>query len=140
MSGQNFGKRHLKELLGYATVRPAVNQVECHPYNQRVDLEKLVRSEGIRFEAYSPLGKGRIGLLEDPVLTSIAKAKNKSVAAVILRWLLQRGITPCALSRNEKRIRENLNVFDFSLTEDEMCAIARLDRGEFVLMDDETLA
>ena len=140
VSGQNFGKRHLKELLGYATVRPAVNQVECHPYNQRVDLEKLVRSEGIRFEAYSPLGKGRIGLLEDPVLTSIAKAKNKSVAAVILRWLLQRGITPCALSRNEKRIRENLNVFDFSLTEDEMRAIARLDRGEFVLMDDETLA
>ena len=90
----NFGERHLKELLGYATVRPAVNQVEVHPYNQRVGLEKLVRSEGLRFEAYSPLGKGVIGLLEDPLLKRIADAKNKSVAAVILRWLLQRGITP----------------------------------------------
>ena len=55
-------------------------------------------------------------------------------------WLLQRGITPCALSRNEKRIRENLNVFDFALTEDEMRAIAKLDRGQFVLTDDEKLA
>ena len=89
---------------------------------------------------YSPLGKGRIGLFEDPVLTSIADAKKKSVAAVILRWLLQRGITPIPLSRNEKRIRENLNVFDFSLTEDEMRAIAKLERGQFVLRDDETLA
>ena len=136
----NFGERHLKELLAYAKVRPCVNQVECHPYNQRVGLEKLVRSEGIQFEAYSPLGKGRIGLLEDPTLLSIANAKKKSVAAVILRWLLQRGITPIPLSRNEKRIRENLNVFDFALTEDEMRAIAKLDRGQFVVMDDEDLA
>lgn len=136
----NFGERHLKELLGYATVRPAVNQVEIHPYNQRTSLEKLVRSEGIRLEAYSPLGKGRIGLFEDPVLTSIAKAKDKSVAAVILRWILQRGITPIPLSRNEKRIRENLDVFDFVLTDDEMRAIAKLDRGQFVILDDEELA
>jgi len=136
----NFGKRHLKELLGYATVRPAVNQVEVHPYNQRRDLEALVRSEGIRFEAYSPLGKGVIGLFDDPVLTSIAGAKNKSVAAVILRWLLQRGITPIPLSRNAARLRENLDVFDFSLTDADMRAIAKLDRGQFVLMDDEKLA
>ena len=136
----NFGERHLKELLGYAAVRPAVNQVEIHPYNQRVGLEKLVRSEGIQLEAYSPLGKCRIGLFEDPVLTSIAQAKNKSVAAVILRWVLQRGITPIALSRNERRIQENLKVFDFALTEDEMRAIAKLDRGQFVILDDERLA
>ena len=136
----NFGKRHLRELLAYATVRPAVNQVEVHPYNQRVELAKLVKTEGIRFEAYSPLGKGAIGLLEDPVLTRIARAKDKSVAAVILRWLLQRDITPIPLSRNAKRIRENLNVFDFALTEDEMRAIAKLERGQFVLRDDETLA
>ena len=94
----------------------------------------------ITVEAYSPLGKGRIGLLEDPVLTSIADAKNKPVATVILWWLLQRGITPIPLSRNDKRIRENLNVFDFALTEDEMRAIAKLDRGQFVIMDDEKLA
>ena len=117
-----------------------MDQVEVHPYNQRADLQELVQSEGIRFEAYSPLGKGVIGLLEDPLLKSIANAKNKSVAAVILRWLLQRGITPIPLSRNDKRIRENLNVFDFALTEDEMRAIAKLDRGQFVLMDDEKLA
>ena len=136
----NFGKRHLTELLGYASIRPAVNQVEVHPYNQRMELEQLVKSEGIRFEAYSPLGKGRIGLFEDPTLVKIAKAKNKGVAAVILRWLLQRNITPIPLSRDEKRIKENLNVFDFTLTEDEMRAIAKLDRGQFVIMDDEDLA
>ena len=136
----NFGKRHLNELLGYATVKPAVNQVEVHPYNQRRELEKLVKSHGIRFEAYSPLGKGVMGLFEDPVLLKIAQTKNKSVAAIILRWLLQRGITPIPLSRNEQRIKENLNVFDFTLTEEEMKAIAKLDRGQFVLMDDEQLA
>mmetsp|Transcript_22669 Transcript_22669/g.25797 ORF Transcript_22669/g.25797 Transcript_22669/m.25797 type:complete len:416 (-) Transcript_22669:173-1420(-) len=136
----NFGERHLKELLGYAKIRPVVNQVEVHPYNQRMGLEKLVKSEGIRFEAYSPLGKGRIRLFEDPVLTSIASVKKKSIAAVILRWLLQRGITPIPLSRNKKRLKENLNVFEFSLTDDEMRAIAKLDRGQFVLMDDERLA
>jgi len=136
----NFGKRHLKELLGYAKVRPAVDQVEVHPYNQRVGLEKLVKSEGIRFEAYSPLGKGRIGLFEDPVLTKIADTKKKPVAAIIIRWLLQRDITPIALSRNEERIKENLDVFDFNLTDDEMSAIAKLDRGQFVIMDDEELA
>eukprot|EP00404_Azadinium_spinosum_P033094 CAMPEP_0180577400 /NCGR_PEP_ID=MMETSP1037_2-20121125/11916_1 /TAXON_ID=632150 /ORGANISM="Azadinium spinosum, Strain 3D9" /LENGTH=202 /DNA_ID=CAMNT_0022595149 /DNA_START=16 /DNA_END=624 /DNA_ORIENTATION=+ len=136
----NFGERHLKELLGYAKIKPAVDQVEVHPYNQRVRLEKLVKSEGIRFEAYSPLGKSRIGLLEDPVLTRIANAKNKSVAQVILRWLLQRGITPIPLSRNEKRINENIAVTDFDLTDDEMRAIAKLDRGQFVIMDDEELA
>mmetsp|Transcript_26698 Transcript_26698/g.53228 ORF Transcript_26698/g.53228 Transcript_26698/m.53228 type:complete len:419 (-) Transcript_26698:187-1443(-) len=136
----NFGKRHLKELLGYAKVRPVVDQVEVHPYNQRRDLEKLVTSEGIRFEAYSPLGKGYIGLFEDPVLIAIADAKKKSVAAVVLRWLLQRGITPIPLSRNEKRLKENLDVFDFALTEEEMRAIAKLERGQFVLTDDEQLA
>ena len=136
----NFGKRHLNELLGYATVKPAVNQVEVHPYNQRRELEKIVKSHGIRFEAYSPLGKGVMGLFEDPVLLKIAQTKNKSVAAIILRWLLQRGITPIPLSRNEQRIKENLNVFDFTLTEEEMKAIAKLDRGQFVLMDDEQLA
>merc|ERR1712113_1253517 len=129
-----------KELLEYAKIKPAVDQVEVHPYNQRVGLEKLVKSEGIRFEAYSPLGKSRIGLLEDQVLTSIAGTKKKSVAQVILRWLLQRGITPIPLSRNEKRIKENIDVFDFDLTDDDMRAIAKLDRGQFVIMDDEELA
>lgn len=136
----NFGERHLKELLAYAKIKPAVDQVEVHPYNQRVRLEKLAKSEGIRFEAYSPLGKSRIGLLEDPVLTRIAGTKRKSVAQVILRWLLQRGITPIPLSRNEKRIKENIAVKDFDLTDDEMRAIAKLDRGQFVIMDDEELA
>jgi len=136
----NFGERHLKELLAYAKVKPAVDQVEVHPYNQRVRLEEFVKTEGIRFEAYSPLGKSRIGLLEDPVLTRIAETKGKSVAQVILRWLLQRDITPIPLSRNEKRIKENLDVTDFALTDDEMRDIAKLDRGQFVIMDDEELA
>jgi len=142
----NFDKRHLKELLEYAEVKPAVNQVEVHPFNQRTQLIDLCQSEGIPVEAYSPLGgKGNQRqvtdeLFENTLLKEIAVAHAKTVPEVILRWHLQRGITPIPKSSTPARMRENFDVFDFELTKEEMAAIVKLDRGQFAIFDADLLA
>eukprot|EP00588_Corethron_pennatum_P005864 CAMPEP_0194285428 /NCGR_PEP_ID=MMETSP0169-20130528/30149_1 /TAXON_ID=218684 /ORGANISM="Corethron pennatum, Strain L29A3" /LENGTH=359 /DNA_ID=CAMNT_0039031543 /DNA_START=72 /DNA_END=1151 /DNA_ORIENTATION=+ len=142
----NFSERHLRELLSYAKVRPAVNQFEIHPYNSRGPLVKLCRREGIAVEAYCPLGgKGNENsvtdeLLKDPVLLSVGRAHRKTAAQVILRWHLQRDITPIPKASSKKRIEENQNVYDFSLTAIEMEAIAALNRDQFALFDADELA
>jgi len=142
----NFGERHLKELLEYAKVKPAVNQFEVHPFNQRTQLIHLCHSEGIAVQAYSPLGgKGNNGqvtdeLLRNGLLKNIAVAHLKTVPEVILRWHLQRGVTPIPKSSTPARIRENFDVFDFELTQEEMDAIAKLDKGQFVILDADLLA
>jgi diketogulonate reductase-like aldo/keto reductase len=145
----NYGVRHLKELLKYAETYPAVNQIEIHPYNQREELVKLCQSNGIAVNAYSPLG-GKGGkdreaqvtdeLLKDPVLTKIADSYSKTVAQVILRWHLQRGITPIPKASSRGHIGENAEVYDFALTDEDMSAIKGLERGKFVILDDEKLA
>merc|ERR1712032_1691195 len=130
----NFAERHLKELLAYAQVKPAVNQFEVHPFNQRTQLIDLCRSEGITVEAYSPLGgKGNDGQVTDELLSNeklknIAMAHLKTIPEVILRWHLQRDVTPIPKSSTTARMEENLDVFDFELTEEDMDAIAELDR------------
>jgi len=142
----NFSERHLRELLSYAKVRPAVNQFEIHPYNSRGPLVKLCRKEGIDVEAYCPLGgKGNENsvtdeLLKDPVLLSVGRAHRKTAAQVILRWHLQRDITPIPKASSKKRIEENHNVYDFSLTAIEMEAIAALNRDQFAIFDADELA
>lgn len=142
----NYGERHLKELLNYAKIKPIVNQIEIHPYNQRSDLVKFCKSKGIAVEAYSPLGgKGSQAqvtdeLLNDPVLKSIANVYGRTVPQVILRWLLQRGTTPIPKASSEGRIHENYDVFQFALNDADMNAISKLDRGQFVIFDADTLA
>jgi len=142
----NFGGRHLKELLEYAKIKPAVNQLEVHPFNQQTRLVDLCNSEGISVEAYSPLGgKGNAGQVTDELLSNgllkrIAVAHLKTVPEVILRWHLQRGITPIPKSSTPTRIQENFDVFDFELTLEEMAAIAKLDRAQFAIFDGDLLA
>lgn len=134
------------ELLEYAKVKPAVNQFEVHPYNQRTALVKLCQEKGIAVNAYSPLGgKGNDGqvtdeLLKDPVLKTIASSYKKTIPQVILRWNLQRGITPIPKASSQKRIHENYDVFGFELSDADMSAIAKLDRGQFVILDADQLA
>jgi diketogulonate reductase-like aldo/keto reductase len=141
----NFGERHLKELLGFAKVKPWVNQFEIHPYNQRERLVEMCQSEGIAVNAYSPLGgKGNKGqvtdqLLTDPVLVKIGDAHGKTAAEAILRWHLQRRITPIPKSSTKSRMSENYNVFDFELSEEEMSAIAKLEKSQFAIQDDEQI-
>lgn len=139
----NYNARHLAELLGFADVKPMASQFEVHPYNNRDKLVKLCQSEGILVNSYSPLGgKGNPGqvtdqLLKDPVLVDIGKQHGKTAAQAILRWHLQRGITPIPKASSPERIEENFNVFDFSLSDEEMAKIDALDRRKFAVMDSE---
>ena len=125
----NFTQARLADFLYFNKVRPAVNLLECNAFFQREDERRYLASQGIQMQAWSPLAAGQGSLFENETLRAIAAAHGKSVAQVVLRWLVQRGIVPLAKSANPVRMRENLAIFDFSLTEPEMQAIAALDTG-----------
>jgi alcohol dehydrogenase (NADP+) len=114
----NFEREDLERLLTLATVPPVINQVACHPYAPRAELVNFCRAHGIRVMAHSPLSAQ--GLLTDPTLQSIADARDLSTAQVILRWLIQRGIVPIPSSTSPAHIAENLDVFQFTLSDDAM--------------------
>ncbi|GGQ56506.1 aldo/keto reductase [Streptomyces flaveolus] len=122
----NFQPAHLERLLAGSDLVPAVNQVELHPGLQQTELRAAHARLGIVTEAWSPLAQGAV--LEDEAITTIAARHGKSAAQVVLRWHLQLGNVVIPKSVTPARIRENLDVFDFTLTDDEMTAIAGLDR------------
>lgn len=124
----NFTRRHLKELLGYCRVAPSVNQLEVHPYFQQTELLEFCRGKGVQPMAFSPLAHGELKMLEDKVLRTIAEAHGRTTAQVTLRWLLQLGIPPVIFSASTQRLKENLGVTGFSLTDAEMNRISLLDR------------
>ena len=109
---------------------PAVNQVECNPYSQQKELRELLASQKVVVEAWGPLGQGNANLLSDPVIVKIAEAHGKNVGQVIIRFEIQEGIVSLPKSINPERIKGNLDVFDFSLTESEMEEIRKLDTGK----------
>ncbi|MET9436629.1 aldo/keto reductase [Streptomyces sp. NPDC006551] len=133
----NFLPAHLDRLLEGSTLVPAVNQVELHPGLQQRELRGLHAEHGIATEAWSPLAQGAV--LDDAVLREIAARHGKSPAQVVLRWHLQLGNIVIPKSVTPARIRENIDVFDFTLTPDEMTAIATLDRGLRTGPDPDTL-
>lgn len=141
----NYNERHLRELLEYAEERPTVSQFEVHPFNTRDNLVAFCEASGIRVEAYSPLGgKGNQKqvtdtLFREPAIKRIAVAYGKTPAQVILRWHLQRGITPIPKASSRKRLQENYDVFGFELGLAEMKQISSLDKKSFVVMDSEVL-
>ncbi|WP_381568110.1 aldo/keto reductase [Streptomyces eurythermus] len=122
----NFQPDHLKRLLADSELVPAVNQIELHPGLQQGELRAVHAELGIATEAWSPLAQGAV--LKDEAITTIAARHGKSPAQVVLRWHLQLGNVVIPKSVTPARIRENLDVFDFTLTDDEMTAIAGLDR------------
>lgn len=125
----NYLDRHIKEILEYTAVVPAVNQIELTPYNYRTRLEtvELCREHQIVLEAYSPLTKGR--KLDDPVLAAIGGVHGKTPAQVLIRWALDQGFVVLPKSVRKERIAENIDVFDFSLTAAEMEQLENLDEG-----------
>jgi len=125
----NFTIDHLQRLLDETGVVPAVNQVELHPYFPQDELRAFHAEHGILTEAWAPLGQGK-GLLAEPVLTDIGKARDKSPAQVALRWHLQLGNVVIPKSVTPSRIRENFDVFDFSLDDAEMEQISGLATGK----------
>lgn len=126
----NFEQPHLEKLLATAKVKPAVDQLETHPYFQQKELHAFLKDLGIAHEAWGPLGQGKSNVLQDPVLVKIAEAHNKSVAQVILRWHLQRDIIVIPKSVHPERIAQNIDVFDFNLTAEEMALIATIDQKQ----------
>ncbi|MYS83090.1 aldo/keto reductase [Embleya scabrispora] len=133
----NFQPDHLTRLLEHTAVVPSVNQVELHPYLQQGKVRGYDRAHAIATEAWSPLGQGG-ELLEDPVITEVARAHGRSAAQVVLRWHLQLGNIVIPKSVTPTRIRENFEVFDFELTTAELDAINALDRGGRIGPDPDT--
>lgn len=121
---------HLDMLLKEAEIIPAVNQVELHPYLVMQELQHYCQEKGIVIESWSPLGSSKIPLLADAVIGKIATQKGKSTAQVILRWNLQKQLIPLPKSTDWQRQLENIAIFDFSLTSDEVAGIDRLDRHQ----------
>jgi len=133
----NFYADRLVDLAYLARIRPMVDQVEVHPLHQREDILEWGKKLGIAIEAWSPFGRGRGGMLENPVLTAIGEKYGKTVAQVILRWDLQRGVDTVAKSANPDRIRQNADIFDFSLSDEDMAAIAAMETGVSVFYSHE---
>ncbi len=131
----NFQPDRLIDLILHNDVVPAVNQVETHPFHQRVADQQLMAAEGVQIESWGPFAEGRNGLFTNPTLASIGEAHGKSVGQVVLRWLVQRGVVVIPKTVRPERMAENLDVFDFELTGDDMAAIATLDSGASQFFD-----
>ncbi len=125
----NFQPDHLDLIVDKTGVVPAVNQIEAHPYFANEAARAATTRHGAHVEAWSPLGQGG-GELDDPVVRSVAETHGKTPAQVLLRWALDRGDIVFPKSMSKDRLAENFDVFDFSLTADEVAALAALDKGE----------
>ena len=123
----NFYPDRLVEFCCFQRIAPMVNQVETHVLNQQVEALRWMEKYSVQPEAWAPFGEGRGGLFSNPVLTAIGEAHGKSAAQVMLRWNLQRGVVVIPKSTHVERMEQNLDVFGFELTEDEMGSIAALD-------------
>lgn len=111
-------------------IKPAVMQIECHPYAQRNDIREKVKPYGIAIECWYPLGHGDKDLLSDPAIAKIAKAHDKSIVQIILRWHIQEGLSAIPGATNPDYIKENISIFDFALSEDEMAAMRSLNKDK----------
>jgi diketogulonate reductase-like aldo/keto reductase len=123
----NFAPDRLLDLMLHNRLAPAVNQIEVNPFNQQLEAQSFMRDHQVQIEAWAPFAEGRNNIFENPALQAIATRHNKSVAQVILRWIVQRGIVALAKSVHRTRIAENYAIFDFELTEEDMGSIATLD-------------
>lgn len=124
----NFNEEQIREILDLCEVKPAVLQTEVHPYSQEKALKSFLDKEGIVIQAWYPLGHGDKALLEESLFTRLGQKYGKSNAQIILRWQIQDGNIVIPGSKNPDHIRDNFNLFDFTLTEDEMAEIAAMDQ------------
>uniref|UniRef100_A0ACD5YA15 Uncharacterized protein n=1 Tax=Avena sativa TaxID=4498 RepID=A0ACD5YA15_AVESA len=134
----NFTTGHLDKILAAATVPPAVNQVEMNPAWQQRKLRAYCAEKGIHVAAYSPLGGQRWSgsegnaVLESEVLAEIAKARGKSIAQIALRWIYEQGVSPIVKSFSKERLKQNLDIFDWELTDDDLIKIAQIPQKKIV--------
>lgn len=131
----NFYPDHFVDLASNAEVVPAVNQLETHVFDQQTAPQRIMEEFGTRVMAWAPLAEGRNGFFTNPVLEAIGRKYGKSVAQVALRWLVQRGVIIIPKSVHVERMEQNLDLFDFSLTDEDMARIAALDTGRSLFFD-----
>ena len=135
----SFSNERLQDLFLHNEVKPAVNQLETHPFFQQQAANAFLQQEGIQHEAWAPFAEGKNDIFNHPVLKEIASRHGKSVGAVILRWLNQRNIVVIPKSVRVERMIENFNILDFTLSGEEMTAIAALETGKSPIYDDMDL-
>lgn len=126
----NFESNRLEEVLNFADIYPSVLQVECHPYYQQNALKKRIEKYGTIIESWYPLGHGDKNLINEPLFTKLGQKYRKTNVQIILRWHIQEGTIVFPRSTNPVHIKENFEIFDFELTEDEMNEIRKLDSGK----------
>ena len=131
----NFYPDRLVDLVDHNEIIPAVNQIETHPFFQRTADQELMRERGIQIESWGPFAEGKNDLFSNPLLSEIGAAHGKSVGQVVLRWLIQRGVIVIPKSVRPERQRENIDIFDFELTDEQMTSIAGLDTGGSLFFD-----
>lgn len=123
----NFHPDRIMDLMVHNQIMPAVNQIEVNPFQQQIDTQKFLQDNGVQVEAWAPFAEGRNHIFQNELLLSIAAKHHKSVAQVILRWVVQRGIIALAKTTRKERMLENISVFDFELDAEDMAAITTLD-------------
>lgn len=131
----NFHPDRVMDLIVHNRIVPAVNQIETHPFCQQTEAAQFLRENGVQIESWGPFAEGRNKLFANPVLSEIATRLGRSVAQIVLRWLLQRDVVAIPKSVRPERIAENFRIFDFELGADDMAAIATLDTGKSAFFD-----
>ena len=126
----NFYPDRLMDLAEHNKIKPAINQIETHPFFQREYDNEIMKNYGTQIESWGPFAEGRGDMFTNPILSEIGKKYNKSTAQVILRWLIQRNVVVIPKSVHKERIIENFNIFDFELYEDDMNKIKSMDTGK----------
>lgn len=126
----NFYADRMIDIASFARSIPQVNQVETHPFNQQTEAKKYMDKYGVQIEAWAPFGEGRGDMFTNPVIAEIGSKYGKTVAQTILRWHIQKGVVVIPKSTHKERMAENFNVFDFSLTDEDIAAINALDKAE----------
>ncbi|MGA5448999.1 aldo/keto reductase [Streptomyces umbrinus] len=131
----NFYPDRLLDLVLNNEITPAVDQIETHPFFQRTADQELMREHGVQIQSWGGFAEGKNDIFTHPVLSEIGKAHGKSVAQVVLRWLTQRGIVAIPKSIRPERMAQNIDIFDFELTDDQMAAVATLEAGNSLFFD-----
>ena len=131
----NFYPDRLVDLAIFSDVKPAVNQVEVNVFHQQTTAQTYNKKYEVQMEAWAPFAEGRNNMFTNPELKAIGDKYGKSIAQVILRWLVQRGIVPLAKSVKKERMQENINIFDFELSDEDMAVIAKMDKKESSFFD-----
>ena len=131
----NFQPDRVMDFIVHQKIIPAVNQIETHPFHQQIDTQKFLEENNVQIESWGPFAEGKNDIFKNEILTAIGAKYNKSVAQVVLRDLIQRGVVVIPKSVRKERMAENFDVFDFDLSRDDLDAIAKLDTNQSLFFD-----